>query len=145
MPIATPTAARDAILTLFKTAIDANAPAVTVIYDDVKTEIPTGATDEWMRVQVEHLERTQPTVGNAVGLRRYRSSGLVTVQIFTPFGGGLTRADVLSDIVFDIFDGISTGSGDGITFRNVTMREIGQSGNWYQTNILVDFEYDTVK
>lgn len=145
MPIATPTAARDAILTLFKAAIDLNAPGVIVVYDDTKTEIPTSATSEWMRVQVEHLERIQPTVGNAVGLRRFRSSGLITVQIFTPYGGGLTRADLLADIVFDIFDGVSTGSGDGITFRNVTMREVGQSGNWFQSNILVDFEYDTVK
>lgn len=145
MPVATPAAARDSILTLFKTAMDANAPSVTVIYDDVRQPLPISDDAEWVRILVEHTERMQPAIGQAGGLRRYRAMGLITVQVFTPFGDGLTRADAIADIVFDIFDGVSTGSGDGITFNNVTMREIGESGAWFQTNVLVDFKYDTVK
>jgi hypothetical protein len=145
MPVSSPSVARDAILTLFKTAMDANAPDVTVLYDDVRSQVPTADDGEWVRIVIEHQDRRQPAIGQANGLRRYRSSGLITVQVFTPFGDGLTRTDAIADIVYDIFDGVSTQSGDGITFNNVTMREIGETGPWFQTNILADFKYDTVK
>jgi len=143
MPLTSHAAARDAIGTKLKTAWDAQTPPVPLmLYDDVKGDVPKDGIS-WARVQVRHNESNQVTLGEVAG-RRFRRFGIVLVQIFTPFGDGLDAADAFAKVANDAFEGEET-SPDEVIFRNVRVNEIGQSGDWFQTDVLADFEWDQVK
>lgn len=145
MPISSLTEARDAIQAHFKTAWEAQSPPVPkVLYQDVKDEIPVG-TDPWARITIIHNTSGQATVGGAVGNRRFRRFGLVTVEVYTPFGDGLTNNDIFAKVAVDAFEGTRTSGGDSVEFRNVRSNEIGPDGDWFHTNVIAEFEYDEVK
>ena len=146
MPIATIQEARDEILLHFTTAWNAQASPPTLLYDDKTQDLPDDAP--YARITVQHNVFNQATVGGKTatggGGQRFRRNGIVTVQIFTPFGDGLTTADPLVDLAVDAFEGENTGS-DRVEFRNTRANEIGHDGVWHQVNVLAEFEYDRVK
>lgn len=144
MPIDTIAEARDEILTHFTTAWNAGTPPVPLLmYDDKHRDPPDNAP--YARITVKHNLFTQATVGGkGTGGQRFRRFGIVTVQVFTLSGDGLTNADVLVDLALDAFEGQSTGS-DRIEFRNARANEIGEDGPWFQTNVIAEFDYDRVK
>lgn len=151
MPIATVTEARDYILDHFRThwegidwdnvfgQIGSAAPAVR--YEDVKWDQVSG---NWVWVSVKHADpgNSQQTLGQANG-RRYRDFGIVTIQVFCPLGQGLKNNDKVATVARDIFRGKSAGN-DTIEFRTVAVKEIGEAGKWYQTNVTAVFTYDSV-
>lgn len=140
-------AARNEILTRFKTVWDAGATSgIPVFYDDVPGDVPQGADGSgnpstWLRIQVRHGEGRQ--IGFGDGKRRLHRLGVVTAQLFTASGTGLSTADPLVTILLNAFEGASTPG--GVWFRNARVNEVGQDGGWYQTNVLVEFNYDEVK
>lgn len=129
-------AARDEILTLFRTAWLANgsSAAVPLFYDDVAKDAPSAVS--WARVTVRHNTGGNDGIGNRLRIR----TGTVTIQIFTTFGEGLASVDVLGKVAVDAFHGKATSG--GAWFRNVRLNEVGQDGKWFQTNVLADFEYN---
>ena len=133
--------ARDEILTLFKTAWDAGAPTVPLRYWDSKDSIPGASNSSWAVIQLQWTNGEQRGFG--LGTRRYTREGIATVRIFTPFGDGLAEADSLTKIAADAFEGVDTPN--GVWFRRVRVNHIGQTGEWFQTNLLADFFYDEVK
>jgi len=143
MPFSDPALARDAILDHFTTEWNAQASPPELRYDDRTQDLPSGDVS-WARVSVLHNTGRQNTMGET-GNRRFRKTGIVTVQIFTPFGDGLTESDILVKVAVDAFEGKSTGGGDTVDFTNVRSQEIGRDGYWYQTNVLAEFDYDAVK
>jgi hypothetical protein len=144
MPIASIATARDAILLHFTTAWNlATPPVPRLLYDDKARDLPDDAP--YARITIQHTASVQATVGGkASGGQRFRRFGLVTVQIFTLSGDGLTSADVLVDLALDAFEGENTGL-DAIEFRNARANEVGQDGPWHQTNVIAEFNYDRVK
>lgn len=147
MPIDTIEAARDEMLLHFTTAWDAQTPPIPrLLYDDKPRDLPADAAHA--RITIQHNDFGQRTLGGKPsqggGGRRFGRNGIITVQIFTPFGDGLTAADPLVDLVINTFEGESTGS-DRIEFRNTRANEVGHDGVWHQTNVLVEFDYDRVK
>lgn len=139
--------ARDEIHTLFKTAWDAGAETgcQPVLYADSKTTVPkTVDTDSnpdvWARITVQHTGGNQATLG---GNRCFNRFGVVTVQVFTPIGTGLSIGDNVYKIVVDAYEGKTTPG--GVWFRNVAVNEVGPEGEWFQTNIIADFEYEEQK
>ena len=146
MPIATIEEARDEILTYFTTEWNTQTDPPLVIYDDKARDLPEDAS--WVRVRVQHNVFAQRTLGGKPSLggggRRFTRTGIVTVQVFTPVGDGLTSSDPLVDFTVDIFEGEETGS-DRVEFRNTRANEVGADGPWHQTNVIADFEYDRVK
>lgn len=142
MPVANRTVARNEMLTVVRDAwIAGGEDPAQLRYWDVK-ENPPGASS-WARVTVQQATGEQATLSNDDGARKFSRGGIITVQIFTPFGGGLTEADALAKIVEDAFEGQTTPS--GIWFRNVRVNEIGQDGDRFQTNVLIDYTYDEIK
>jgi len=142
--------ARDEIHTLFKTAWDAGADTAgkKVLYVDVKTEVPKTNDsnlnpDLWAKIFITHVEGSQATLGG-IGGRLFSREGLVTVQVFTAIGTGLSIGDRVYKVVVDAFEGKVSSSGN-VWFRNVRINEIGPEGSWFQTNILADFTYDELK
>lgn len=143
---ATRTQARDEILTQFKTVWDAGpeSTGVLVRYPDAPSDPPSTQVP-WVRMTVQHNPTGgQVTLRGAIGERRFRRFGIVTVQVFTIFGEGMVLADRLSEIVQGAFEGVRTSPG-GVIFRAVNAVEIGKSKEWFQTNVLAQFEYDEVK
>ena len=144
MPYSSIAAARDDILTLFKTAWDAQTPPVPpAIYDNVAAEHPSNAA-AWVRVSVKHNQGAQATIGGSPGNKRFRHYGLVVVEVFVPTGQGLTAADGYVKVLFDAFEGKAT-KGDGAFFYNVRSNEVGQNDNWFQVNVIAEFQWDEVK
>ena len=143
MPIATITAGRDAIYLAFETAWNAQTPPVpTLFYDDKEFDLPDGDTP-WAFMMVRHVTSTQETLGE-IGGRRFRRKGLVTIQVRTPTGLGLSTNDIFSKIALDAFEGIETEP-DQVIFRRARLQEVGNDGAWFLTNVMADFEYDEVK
>lgn len=142
MPIANQTEARDAVYGTLKAAMDASAySTVAIYYPDVTGAFPE--TDEaHLRAYMDYTDEQQVTVGE-VGGRRFRVYGILTVQIFTPYGNGNRISDAISGVVKTAFRGVNTGA-DAIEFRRVRVVDVGQSGAWLQTNVTAEFEYDEI-
>ena len=147
MPINDIATARDEILSHFTTAWDAGTPPIPLLlYDDKHRDLPDNAP--YARITLKHNIFAQVTVGGKVSQggagQRFRRFGIVTVQVFTISGGGLTGADSLVQLALDAFEGENTGS-DRIEFRNTRANEIGQDGPWFQVNVVAEFDYDRIK
>jgi hypothetical protein len=138
------TQARDEILTVFRDAwlASSESNALPVLYPDTDDELPDSGA--WARVSVRHGTGGQATLANHDGQRRYRHTGFVTVELYTPRGDGLVLNDQLSTIVKHAFEGVTTCPGQ-VIFRRVRVNEVGPDGQWFHTNVLVDFEYDEVR
>lgn len=126
--------ARDEMSALFKAAWGNRA----VIWDGLPGSPPSGRTP-WARFTVRHADGGSGAIGN----HRFRRQGTIFIQLFAPVGDGLSAMDPLTKIAMDAYEGQSTAG--GAWFRDVRSREIGPDGDWYQVNVLVDFEYDEIK
>lgn len=113
-------------------------------YPDVASKlVPPDDQLPWATITLRHTSSTQATLAGELGRRRFRRSGVVTVQVFEPAGQGLAKAVDIPQIIQHAFEGHATAG--GIWFRNVTLSEIGQSGAFHQTNISAIFEYDEIR
>ena len=148
---ATVTQARNEVFTLFRTAwlADASSLGVELRYEDVgptdPPKIPTGGdAPSWVRIQLRHADGDQSSLGGETGTRIFERFGIITVQVFTPTGDGLVLNDTLSLIARNAFEGKTTSPG-AVRLRRARIVAVGEDGPWYQSNVLVDFEYDEVK
>lgn len=113
-------------------------------FEDLANDDLLPSTDAaWCRFSLRHNAGRQAGMGAAAGQRMFRRTGTITVQIFTLSSKGLSEAQRLAKVVGDAFEGQSTPG--GVWFKNVRMNEIGRDGQFFQTNLLTDFEYDEVK
>ena len=113
---ATFTEAVDAILTIFKTAWDANATNPTLVdYQNVTpadgVKLPPDDQLSWARVTVQHQDGSQGSLSGALGTQRYDRDGLITIQVFGPAGEGLSEVHNLAKIAADAYEGATTSSG----------------------------------
>lgn len=149
------TQARDSMLGLFRSAwlaaqVSVDVPVFwgtdakvgTKGINSEKVEAPI-ADAPWARVTLQHAAAFQASLADQSNKKIFSRNGVLTVQIFTPKGKGLTQSDSLVKVVQDAFEGKATV--DGVWFRNVRANEIGLDGEWHQTNVLAEFTYDEVK
>ena len=138
------TEARDAILTQFKTAWDADSVAslLPVFYRDAKRNGPVSDLQPFARVSVVHATGQQDALANGYEQAIFKRQGVLIAQIFTLQGSGLTDSDYLAKVVADAFEGQNNGD---IWYRNVRINEVGPDGDRFQTNVVVDFQYDEIK
>ena len=156
MPVTNRGDARAEIYALFQTAwlADALSDGVPVLYEGKKATVPIDAESgepvdapTWARVSLRH--NTDETGGQdgaiagADSTRTYDREGVAFVQIFTTPGKGLRLADNLGSIAQKAFQGKQTSPG-GIWFRRVRVVEVGESGDWFQTNVVAEFVYQEV-
>jgi len=144
----TTTAARDAIASLIRTAWIAPGSAtenVLLLWDNVVA--PKPAEDEfgkalpWGRVTVRHATGEQETLA-PIGSRRYLSGGIVTVQVFTPFGDGHGLGDQIVAVIKAAFRAAPVTH--AVWFNNASITEIGVDGPWFNTNLDATFRYQEV-
>jgi len=135
---------RDEISNVFKTALDASAfSSAVVLYDNTKTDVPEDGTGTWIRFGVRHNTGGQATLSGEVGTKRYRRTGLISIQCFLPINKGSQDGDAISQVFVDAFEN-PTPAGE-VLYRSVVPTVIGVSGSWFQVNIIGQFEYDEVK
>ena len=138
----TPEQAYDEILAVFKTAWDGTGWIA--LYENIAGEVPAaGSLDPWARVQMRTAFGNQGSLSGALGTQRWDRGGDIIVQIFIPLGEGLSRAKQLVKIVLDAYEGVTTSG--GAWFRNARENEIGDDGEWHQTNVVIEFTYDEIK
>lgn len=136
----TRTAAAIELRSLFDTAW---AGVGKVQYDNVRNTDWLTADGPKARLMIRHAERSRVAIGGAVGDRRFRSTGLLMVQIFQIPGAGLTGPSDLGTIVRDAFEGVV--SAGGIEFFEVSVIEVGPDGDFFQTNVTAFFQYDEIR
>lgn len=138
---ATPEQAVDDILDVFKAAWDTTG--FTAVYDEegVAGKIPA-TQDPWSRVSVRHATGEQASLSGGTGTKRYRSTGFVMMQIFTPIGESLVQARQLAQLLKVAYQGITTPR--QVWFRRARLNEVGSDGDWYQINVIADFTYDEI-
>jgi hypothetical protein len=127
--------ARDEILTLFRTGWVAAYPTAPILWADRTSDDDLPTDPIWCRATVLHTAGFNDAIGNKI----FGRSGTATIQIFTRYGSGLTNNDVAAKVALDTFQGQATPG--GVWFRDVTLNEVGQDGDWFQSNVLATFEY----
>lgn len=148
MTLPTYDSALDEMLGLFNTDWTTKTPALTTTVPDVQWPgLPAGpgpVGKSWARIRIRHTSSRQVTFGPP-GQRRFERGGIITVQVFAPLSpqNGLSLAEKLAIIARDAYEG--RGTATGIWFRNARIVEVGPSGEWYQYNAVVEFQYDEMR
>ena len=136
--------ARDAVMGLIETAWTASGAATEnapLHFANVKSDRPgedgsSSQAEAWGRVSVQMVESPQSTQGR----RRWLTTGILTVQIFTPFGDGHLLGDAFAAVLLNALRG-ATNSPDGVWYFDATVNEIGQDGPWFQSNVTASFRF----
>lgn len=110
-------------------------------WDNVRTQRDT-ADEPWAAFVIRHATGVQDNLGG-IGNRNFMRTGTAIASIFTPTGNGLSVSYALAKVVADAYEGQT--SDNGVWFRNVRMQEVGRESQFYQTNVLIDFEYNETK
>lgn len=99
---------------------------------------------DFCRITVQHFDGDQITLAG-VGNRDFRYFGLITVQVFTETQSGVNSALEYAEQIKDIFEGKHI---ENIWLRKSRVNDIGidsDNPQYYQVNVLVDFQYNVVK
>ncbi len=96
---------------------------------------------DWVRVVVRVRTRTQKTLGR-VGNRKFDTKAAVSAQVFVPVETGTFDADRLSLKLANIFDATRF---DGLSFEAAVVRESGVSGEFFQYNVEIPFDFEEIK
>ena len=140
------TQARDEIVALAKAAMDASVSfdSVVKIYQDTDKTPPDDGTTSWVEIAVLHNpDGFQTTLGGANTGRQFQRTGIVTIKVFTPKGGGLITSDALCTILLAAYEGKTTAS--SVWFRSAGVVEVGNEGKYHQSNVFATFEYEEQK
>lgn len=149
--------AKDDIFERFRTEWegDAASTSIPVKWPDVaqgefppKTQDADGEPVPWARITILHNlgaggEAAISGDGGVGARRRYTRFGVVTVELFTPWGDGGVLADQLNMVVLRAFE--SQRTPNGVIFRNVRPVEQSRDGAYRKDNVLCEFEYDEVR
>lgn len=137
--IADRTDARDRMLTPLKAIVDAQS--LYTIYDDTRKELPDGSTS-WVRIAIRHQSGSRSSLGNSSGKAKHTQAGIILIELNTPREEGLANSDIYSAAFADALRNFSDGD---IWISDVNVLEIGEDGNWFEVNIIADFQYDLIR
>jgi len=144
-----PTLARDTLVGALRTAWLASGvtSAIELQYDNARDDTPEGTDSEgrplpFGRITMRHAGGTQETAGN-VGNRRFDSTGVVTVQIFTAPGDGHALSDQIVAVVRAAMQALRSPNGVWLTDISPPI-ELGRTGVWFAVNVTATFTYEEV-
>ena len=124
----------DILIERFKTDV-AVPQNLTVLYDNIDTDVPTDAI--WIRLRVLDGEGGWSRTGPS-----YRTTGMLIAQVFAPHLSGTAARAVVLDGIATAFraltiQGVACATPRVLTVGNGEARESG----WWQTNILCPFMF----
>ena len=117
-------------------------PGTPVAYDNTPFDPALDAVDglgnpiPWVRLTVIPGDGFQASLGTP---RVWRSTGVVSVQVFVPVGEGDGAANELADDAASVFRGVLDA---GLTFRAPALTRVGPEGAWYQINVATPYQSD---
>ncbi len=136
------TADANAIRTHFDAEWLGLRPEAPVAYDNIAFDPAVDAVDAfgnpvpWVRLTLIPGDGFQASLGTP---KVWRSTGVVSVQIFVPVGQGDGTARELADDAAGVFRGQLV---EGVTFRAPSLTRIGPEGAWYQINVATPYQSD---
>ena len=134
----------DAIFASFKTGMGSSRPNVVIAWPNIEfdpnTDFDRSANEAWARISLRTADSTQITVGTTGG-RRFRTIGLVLVEVFAPLGLGQDTALAVADDVAASLRGITTSS-NVVRLGASSIEPEGREETYYQVNITTPFEFD---
>lgn len=133
------TEARNAMFDIFYTGVW-QATGYKVKWPDLPEFKPTDDIP-WARVHLLHQNGGQGSLSGDLGAKRWDRAGVLTIQIFTPIGTGLSEGYNMAQNVLTAYEGTAIQS---LWFRNARIREAPSDGAFNQINVVIDFEYDEV-
>lgn len=98
---------------------------------------PMPDSGNWIRLNILNAQAYR----SAIHQQHYRHPGIVVIQVFTERESGTGLSTRYGDTLAALFRGVTSG---GIKFRAATVRNIGPTEGWYQTNVEISFERDEV-
>ena len=116
-----------------------NTTTCPILWEGVAQNQPTNKP--FLRVTIKHASDGVASLPAWNGERIFRRSGTIFVSVFTPITDNSGLRFQLSQNVIDIFE---TVRDDNVSFENIYPVEIGQSGNFYQINVLIEFNYQDI-
>jgi hypothetical protein len=126
---------RAKITDLFKTGFTLAHPTIKVDYENTKFDQPSGAP--WVRLSIiDGLDRRE-NLGNET---RFRTHGVVNIQIQVPENTGTAAMRAIQDSVKAIFlDRQVPMTGGSITFCNGDFKGPRQINGWYSRSYQIEF------
>lgn len=140
---ATPIQAKDEMLDVFKTAWDADpiSTSLDVVYPDVLGPIPS-SNNAWVEILIQHTTGGEANLAGSGTTRRYRSAGFLLFRIMTPTLEGLDLADQLAEVIIKAYEITKSKS---VRYISPRPNYVGNDGAWHQANVVVEFQYDTIR
>lgn len=107
---------------------------------ELSEENKAGPSDSWSRLSMRHEAGEQRGFGNGFAL--HEQLGTVEWQIFAPLQQeeGLRLVHSLVNIAFVALR--DTCTPNGVRIFRAHIEDIGPTDDWYQINVVGDFEYD---
>lgn len=141
--------AQDAIFGRFNAEWAANTTAIVgyvpQVYWHGKVEVTKPPGDRhFVRVSVQTVSERQATLAYAGGTKRYRTDGLVLVQLFAPINSAPAwrQCQRLAVLAKNAYRG-QTASGN-IWFRNVRINELLPEVAYHRINVVAEYEFDEI-
>ena len=103
---------------------------------------PPAIPAPWVRLSVIFNDGAQTSLGR-VGNRKFQKSGFVNVQVFTPVNKGTDRNDDIAQSVSAFLDGVDLGH--GLWLYNGSIKTIGDKDDYYQQNVVVEFNFEDIR
>ncbi len=148
MASATIDQAYDDIIGAFKTAWDAGVDTaeLPVLYPNREGDPPlTDDSDSnpkgYAKLFIQHDSGFQATLSDSTALQRWRSTGIVTAQLFAGSATGKLWTSFVKTVI-SAWRGVTTTN--GVIFRRVAPVEVGIKGSYFQVNVIAAFEYDEI-
>ena len=113
-----------------------------IYYQNRRNDSPENGEVKWCRFSLFNTAFNKSSLTNIDGVCQYDREAILLIELLVPLDDGID--DVTSQGVLDIFEG-GVPSMNGIWFREVTVKEIGASENWYRTDIIARVLYNQVK
>lgn len=114
-----------------------NYTATDFIFDNEIGSALDEGTASWVRLSVRELGPAEQTMG-PIGSRKFRRSGIIVAQVFTPIDIGVAALSTLCETVRTVFEGVRFS---GVEALNSTIRDVGTDGKWRQANVEIDIAY----
>lgn len=134
----------DEVFGLIKEFVDAWDPAqaigLRVIWQDQLENVDSNTPV--LVVSIQHVLGRQASLAGGDGVRRWRSEGIVYMQVRCPAKGGLTTIGDLRNMCIMAIRGKSTPG--GVWFRNVVGKEDAPKDGNSRATITGEFTYEEI-
>lgn len=134
----TPKEVRNEILKKYLTEFNGQFPIAVPGHPFSKPEPPA----PWVRVSVIFNDGSQTSLGEK-GNRRFQKSGFIVAQVFTPVNTGTDRNDEIAADSLVLLDGIAVGQ--GLWTHSGRIDTIGDKDDYYQQNVVVQFNFEDIR